>query len=239
MIVSNPASSPTPYPTATVFPTPLTLKEIEQAHQEYIDKLTQGEFFSNVPDEMEVGQEVIIEAGLAERDAAQVAEKLGVEGNVQIRQDVRYDPLRTRLELILDKDAFKVTNISTGAKPVLSGSESLWRWKIKPLKEGEYTVIIQAVVTISSNGLEPYSKDFLTFEEKRLVKAVEVPFSSKARQFFANNWNTILGRVIGPASISGLVAWLISYRREKAKQKQEKEERPLILPENRKRKRGP
>ena len=105
-----------------------------QAEQirEYFDQLEEGDFFHNVPEEMQVNVETVIEAGIAKEATNLVLERLGLEEeDVTLRTDaVRYDPLGTEVILWADEDAFEVTPIKGGQQTVFVEDQQIGCWRV-------------------------------------------------------------------------------------------------------------
>lgn len=178
-----------------------------------LTQLSEGSFFHNVPDEMEVGIPVTIESGIAIGDVKAVLERHNLSGEFLTETEVRYDPLGTELELIASSDAFDKEVISEGRRYILPDDEPIWSWRIVPKKAGQHLIVIKVnVELISPLTGAVYPKEFTTFRQHRLVK---VNYAQSIRSFASENWKEILTRIIGPGTVFGFVGWWVGNRRQK------------------------
>ena len=191
----------------------------QEAVTGFINGLSSGDFFHTVPKELGVNTETIIQAGIAEKVSQELLDKLSAtpEQEIIIKRSVaRYDPTGTEIVFWADEEAFDIDPIESGKKTIISGDEQLWSWRIKPLKAGEYFIILKAVVEVRIQGSEKEypSREFVLFREKRRVRGNLV---YSFRQFAANNPGIAISSVIGSGSLGGLVGSFIARRQAELK----------------------
>ena len=191
----------------------------ENAVISFINGLSLGDFFHNVPKELSVDVETIIQAGIAKDVSDQLLSQLSMTPNqeITIEQSIaRYDPTGTEIVFWADEKAFDIEPIESGKKTIISGDEQLWSWRIKPLKAGEYFIILKAIVEVRIQGSDKEypSREFVLFTEKRRVRG-NLIYSS--RQFAANNPGLAISSVIGSSSLGGLVGSLLARRQANLK----------------------
>ena len=191
----------------------------QEAVTGFINGLSSGDFFHTVPKELGVNTETIIQAGIAEKVSQELLDKLSAtpEQEIIIKRSVaRYDPTGTEIVFWADEEAFDIDPIESGKKTIISGDEQLWSWRIKPLKAGEYFIILKAVVEVRIQGSEKEypSRELVLFREKRRVRGNLV---YSFRQFAANNPGIAISSVIGSGSLGGLVGSFIARRQAELK----------------------
>lgn len=180
-------------------------------------ELSEGTFFHNVPDSMEVGIPVTIESGIAAEDVNTVLNRHGITGEFFTETDIRFDPLGTEIELIAPSDAFRKEAISAGRKTIFTDDEPIWSWQVVPQKAGQHLIVIKVTVQLTSPVTgNVYPKEFITFRQHRLVN---VNYAYSFRAFVAQHWEELLTRIIGPGTVFGAIGWWAGNRRQRELEK--------------------
>ena len=217
---SSPSASPMGSPMASPPPSPMTnpspsIKSPDFAIKEAISRLSKGEAYANVPDEMQVGASVLIEAGISpDKVTDEQIKAIQGTGEVRIYPGVRYDPAKTNMKLVVNPDEFKVFQIKGGEQFVSSSIPAKWIWEVTPLKEGKNAIAIEATVDLNVPKLKTsHLTDFEVFRATRLVK---VNWSYNLKSFLTTNWKEIFGIVFGSGSMVSLILWWTN-KKEKSK----------------------
>lgn len=186
----------------------------EEAIEEAVHKLPKGEIYHNVPEEMEVGIQETIEAGVAPEVTEKIKKELQGKGKINIESGVQYDPSGVEMKLVVAPDEFKVLDVEGGKQFISSVTPGKWVWRVTPLKAGDNLIVVKAVVDLNVPQLKiTRPVEFETFSVTRKVR-VNLVYSSS--QFVSSNWKEVLGLLIGSGSLASLVTWWIG-RRDKIK----------------------
>jgi hypothetical protein len=199
------------------FPRPHRDVNYEELLQTSLAGLKTGEFFHTVPTQMTADKSVLIEAGIAQKVTEKLLDDLDIKerDKVQIRKDVKYDPLGVELKLDVDNDMLKVRDITTGLKPIVSKSPEKWVWEVTPLRRGRTTITILAIVELNVPEIgKSYKRKKIVFKEER---EVQINFGYSTSKFITDNWKEASGFVFGSGSIAGLIKWLLDQRKDKLK----------------------
>lgn len=190
-------------------------KPLEQkvpAIQGALDKLPEGKFFHTVPSTMEVGQPVIIEAGITESITTQLLAELQGRGTLQSRDGIRYDPKGIEIELSADKSKFDAQPISVGMRPpIVKGEPTVWKWRVTPLQKNTQYLTLIAKVHLLVPGINTlYEQDYVVYSEPVMVQG---KISYSLVQLLSKHWLSIFIGLL--AASLGLFAWLFALKPKK------------------------
>jgi hypothetical protein len=203
----QPSAGSTP-PQPTVTPNPAPSELINRALQ----KLLLGSSYHNVPEEMQVGVEEIIEAGIAPKVTPQIIRELQGKGKIDIKPEVRYDPAGSQMSLVVDPDEFKVREIKGGKQFVTDQVPGKWIWAVVPLKSGQHRIVVKASVLLKVPELNTEnSNEFVVFQGERTVK---VNWRYSTGEFVSTNWKEIIPPIAGSGSLAGLAGWWFAKRKK-------------------------
>ncbi|MEO0985359.1 MAG: hypothetical protein AAFY20_07410 [Cyanobacteria bacterium J06639_14] len=134
------------------------------------ENLIQGEFFHTIPKKMQVQQQLVIEAGVAEQVTEQLLSSLGITTPVTITEREKYNPLGVEIRLIDSEEAFEIEDISTGRKAVITGYPELWTWSVTPLKPGSHELQLEVEVSLDSNSAKRH-ETLILFEGPIVIQS--------------------------------------------------------------------
>lgn len=183
---------------------------IDQKQQAIIDafkKLDEGLFFSNIPQEMQVGKKEIIEAGIAKEKVDIQGLALDGSGQLIFEQEFFYNPLAVEIDLNVDSEAFEVKAISTGNKSTIApnGKPEIWKWQITPLTAGTRNIFLTANVSFDVPELKSkFNRDIKATAQEVLVKG---DLFQTIRSFLVKHWLKLLIVLLAP--ILGNFFWTL------------------------------
>ena len=169
------------------------------------EHLITGEFFHTIPANTKIEQPVLIEAGVAEEVTQELLARLDVQGLTTIEEGVQYNPLGVDLRLHGNSEAFSIEEISAGEKAVIKDYPDVWRWSVTPLKPGEQTLTLEAVVSLDDTPGSLQQSLLLT--EKTV--SVEGSILNMWHLYLREHWKIIL--TLGSIVVFGFLASTISY----------------------------
>ena len=170
---------------------------------------------------MQANKSAIIQAGIT---LDKIPSELSAIGNVEIRNNVSYDPLGIEIKLNVDEETFKVREISVGEKPIVSVSPELWMWEITPLKAGNHQMVILAVIKLKVPEIDKeYRRDIIVFSEEREVK---VNYTYSLAKFTENNWKQVSGLIFGSGSLAWFLKWWFIEKVKKDKSNHDDDDDP-------------
>ena len=216
---ASPTASPTPGGTAPKVrsyyrssrPIP---KPSEAVINEPLDKLPVGQAYHNVPDEMKVGVEETIEAGIAPQITQEIKNEIQGRGQVKIKSGVRFDPMGVTMDLIVkpqEFQKFKVFPQKGDEQFVTSELPGKWVWQVTPIEPGNHPIMIVATVNLSPPGSKTRPIHTIVFQDQREVK-VNWPYTISG--FIMNNWKELIPLILGPGPLGGLIGWYWEKRQE-------------------------
>lgn len=172
---------------------------LESAYQ----YLVRGEFFHNIPKQFHVSEPVLIEAGVAEEANEELLDILGIEGDITITDGAVYDPLGVELRLETDNpEAFTIQPVSSGRKTVVKADPDTWAWVVTPLKAGDHTLRLKAVVDLD-HPERPAQQQELLVTETPVPIQVDIVYSMQAA--LTQFWPLVVA--VGSIVIFGMGGW--------------------------------
>jgi hypothetical protein len=195
--------------------------------QSAVENLPKADFFHTVPVYIEADKPFMIQAGVVdpgEIDAGKidpktlekikkdVLKKLNIKENPEIVKDIPYQRLGIDIKLDVDKDFFKVRDIKTGIKPIVSGFPESWVWELRPIKAGKSNINLKVVIDLKVSGVEGKPERIIFQEEREIHRNLKYSIS----QFISSNWANISTLTVG----SGSLALVISNWQKKREEKQ-------------------
>lgn len=201
-------------------------KNEEEFLEKAIEDLSEGRFFHNIPEEMRAGHTIRIDGGIAENDINELLNKHAIASHIEIiSAGFKYNPLETELELKLSPSKnFDVESISSGPKPVLSGDEPIWSWRVTPLKRGSYQIFI----IVKINFVSPVDPEITRLYEPYILTKnckVRADLIYSLQAFFSNDWKDVVPLLIGSTSVLGAAGFFIRQHKEKAEKRKEEQKR--------------
>jgi len=183
---------------------PQKLGQGERALQNSLNQLATGAFFHNVPHTMRSNRSEIIEAGITKNFTEQLRQELQGQGEVVVKQNVRYDPTGVTIQLKASPEEFYINQISGGKQvPIVDGKSEIWRWKVTPLRRGIHYLNLTSTVDIYVPQQErKYSKEVVIYKEPISVQ-VNVGYSIQL--FVLNHGLQVVISAI--AILFGLFSW--------------------------------
>lgn len=184
-----------------------TQDQKQQAIIDAFNKLDEGLFFSNIPQEMQVGQKEIVEAGIAKDKVDIQGLALDGSGKLIFEPGIFYNPLAVEIDLNVDSEAFEVKAISTGNKSTIAPNGKLekWQWQITPLTAGTRNIFLTANVSFDVPELESkYNRDIKATTQEVVVKSNLLQTISG---FFVKHWLKIFIVLLAP--ILGNFFWTL------------------------------
>lgn len=223
----TPAETPTPSPAETESPPSLS-EHSEQVNAEDViaealAKLSQGQVYHNVPEQMKVGVTETIEAGIAPEVTEKIKKQLQGEGLIHTQSGIPYDPSGVEMKLVVNKDEFDVFEVNGGKQFVTANTPGKWLWQVTPKKSGDKLIIVKAVVELNVPQLKitrPIEVEVFSARRK-----VDVNFGYSASQFVSTNWKEVLGLVIGSGSLASVVTWWIARKDKETEEKKAEEKK--------------
>ncbi|NER82584.1 MAG: hypothetical protein F6K42_24095 [Leptolyngbya sp. SIO1D8] len=166
------------------------------------EELIQGEYFHTIPKDMQVQQQLVIEAGVAGQVTEQLLLSLGINATATEIERGYYSPLGVEIRLIGDKKAFEIEDISTGEKAVITKHPESWQWKVSPIKLGKHILRLEAKVFLNSNNLQDkQEKNFLSESQVQ----VHGNLNHQIKSFITSYWSTI--STFFAVIIFGFIGW--------------------------------
>lgn len=188
-------------------------KATKRRYEKVIEALPVGQCFHNIPVNIKANVSVIVKVGLASSVTDQLLNQLDIKDDVNIAEDIRYDPLGVEIKLDVDNNKMKSRPITEGRKPIIPGDPAIWIWELTPIKRGKTVITIQALVDLKIPGVEdPYKRAVPVFSEER---EIQINPSYTLSQIIANNWKEISGLVVGSGSFAAFYKWLIERQSQK------------------------
>lgn len=180
-----------------------------------LEKLPVGQVYHNVPDEMKVGVEETIEAGIAPQITQQIKDEIQGRGQVNIKSGVLFDPMGVTMKLIVNPQEFKVFEQKGGEQFVTSQLPGKWTWQVTPIEPGKHRITILATVNLILPNSKTRTIETVVFQDQREVK---VNWGYTISEFIMTNWKELIPLIVGSGSLSGLIGWYLAKRQEKQKQ---------------------
>lgn len=229
LVTSNKSvTTTTASPTVSPVPSPQSLKRryyarsyrptpnpSEAVINTALEKLPVGQVYHNVPDEMKVGVEETIEAGVAPQITQEIKDEIQGRGQVNIKSGVLFDPMGVTMKLIVNPQEFKVFEQKGGEQFVTSQLPGKWTWQVTPIEPGKHRVTILAMVNLSLPNSKTRTIETVVFQDQREVK---VNWGYTISEFIMTNWKELIPLIVGSGSLSGLIGWYLAKRQEKQKQ---------------------
>lgn len=193
--------------------------------------LKRGKAIHSIPENFKVNIPQSIEASIVPQiiDKDKLFRQLNIKGTPTIvEDDIFYSSSGVDIKLKLDEEQFKVREINTGVKPIISEIPELWTWDITPLKKGNanITLLIEIRLVPKDNSKE-IIKNFLIFNEYRTVKG---NFSYSVSKFISNSWKEIATLLFGSGTFAGFIKWYFERRdAREARNQPEPEPEPMRL----------
>jgi hypothetical protein len=217
---TSPTVSPVPAPTApkkryyyrSSRPAPNPSEAVINAS---LDKLPVGQVYHNVPDEMKVGVEETIEAGIAPEITPEIKNEIQGRGQVNIKSGVRFDPMGMTMKLIVNPQEFKVFEQQGDEQFVTSELPGKWVWQVTPIEPGKHQMTILATLNLNLPGSKTRTIKTIVFQDQREVK---VNWEYTISGFIMTNWKELIPLIVGSGSLSGMIGWYLAKRQEKQKQ---------------------
>jgi hypothetical protein len=147
-----------------------------------------------------------------------VLKKLNIKETPEIVKDIPYQRLGIDVKLDVDKDFFKVRDIKTGIKPVISGFPESWVWELRPIKTGKSNINLKVVIDLKVSGVEGKPERIIFQEEREIHRNLKYSVT----QFISSNWANISTLTVG----SGSLAWVISKWVTNWQKKREEQQKP-------------
>jgi hypothetical protein len=205
-------SSP-PLPAGLPPSLPRQIFSAEQAIANTLEQLPEGQVYHNVPEKMKVGIPQMIEAGIAPEVTEQIQQKIQGQGEIEIESGIRFDPTGTEMQLIVKPDEFDVFEVRGGEQFVTSQTPGRWLWQVTPLEAGDQFIVIKAIVTLNIPELNLTRP--VTVEVFSAIRTVEINPVYSTYQFVSQNWQEVIGLIIGSGSLASLVTWWLNRREQK------------------------
>jgi hypothetical protein len=204
----TPSSSPLS-PSTPPSPTSSIKLNIDKIIQDVLDQLSVGKILFNVPEEMKVGETERIEVRIAKIATKDFDSNLTGRGKPQV-EPTKFGA-ETKVELV--GNSFDIKGISTGWQVVGGKEPTEWSWDVTPNESGEQTlsIIVTVRVKIPDQGIDSV-KNYPV--EIKKIKVKINPIKSGVN-FVKNNVVNLLPLIFGPASIVGIVGWVIAKRKQK------------------------
>lgn len=190
--------------------------------------LLRGRAIVSIPDSFKINIPRPIEASIVPKiiDKEKLFEQLKIQGEPKIIKDeILYSPSGVDIKLKIDKDRFKIREVNTGIKPIISEIPELWIWEVTPLQKGNtnITLLVEIKLKNKQNDKE-LVKYFPIFNE---LRPVDSNLSYSISQFIGNFWKELTALLFGSGSFAGFVKWYIERRdAKKAKEEPEPEPKP-------------
>ena len=192
---------------------PARVVSAERAITNALAQIPKGDVYHNVPKEMQVGVSETIEAGIAPKVTEQIRKKLKGRGDINVESGVRFDPSGMEMKLVAQPDEFEVFEAKGGEQFVTADTPGKWIWRVKPLKAGNSSIIIKAIVKLSVPKLGVTRS--VEVEVFSATRKVQVNLAYSIRQFVTTNWKEVLGLVIGSGSLASFSSWWIGRKDKK------------------------
>ncbi|HBK97397.1 MAG TPA: hypothetical protein DD001_08675 [Microcoleaceae bacterium UBA10368] len=186
-----------------------------------LEKLPVGQVYHNVPNEMKVGVEEMIEAGIAPQITQEIKNEIQGRGQVNIKSGVRFDPMGMNMDLIVNPQKFKVFKQEVGEQLVTSKLPGKWVWQVTPIEPGNHQMTILATLNLNLPGSKTRTIKTIVFQDQREVK---VNWGYTISGFIMINWKELIPLIVGSGSLSGLIGWYLAKRQEKQKQARAKQQ---------------
>ena len=188
--------------------------------------LQRGTAIHSIPERFKINIPKPIEASIVPQiiDKEKLFEQLKIQGDPKIIKDeILYSASGVDIKLKIDEDRFKIREVNTGIKPIISEIPELWIWEVTPLKKGNtnITLLVEIKLKNKQNGQE-IIKYFPVFNE---LRSVDSNFSYSISKFLADFWKELATFLFGSGTFAGFVKWYIE-RRDAKKAEQESESEP-------------
>ena len=150
---------------------------------EAYQQLEEGEFFHNIPQQVQVNQPFIIEAGIGEEVTQAMLDTLDIEGPVTVSQGVVYNPLQADLVLLAaPEDKFSVEAIVEGRRPAIANEPVSWKWLVTPLAPGEYSLQIESLVFLEGSQSQQSNSQIIADKMLSISATPQYWFASYVRR---------------------------------------------------------
>jgi hypothetical protein len=200
---------------------------MDRAAERALSKLPRGDLYHSVPLKMKVQKQSIIEAGIAPRMSQKILDELQKRPYSQIKQGIKYSPSGVEMKLITRKDDFDVLALHMQDKQrILKESPGKWKWLVTPLNSGKRLVTIQAIVYVKNPANK--EKESFPYEVFSQEIAIESDPAYSFTQFFATNWDKVIGLIIGSGSLASGVTWWLGQRKKKVEPPAEPQEKEAV-----------
>jgi hypothetical protein len=94
-------------------------------------------------------------------------------------------------------ESFSIKPVENTEQLVNARSSTIWRWNVKPLKNGSNRLIMLATVIVKSKTDEG-ERDYQVMEKEILI---DTPFMKGIAEFFGDNWQWFLSAILIPLAV--------------------------------------